>query len=234
MINIAIACKRGDDREAIVALLRKQDDFHIACIVEDGFDVIISVLPKQPDVIIMDFSLGDVESPVLAPVIKRKSPSTEIIVLFPQDNRTSVEESLKAGISGYLIRQNGYDELTASIRSVYHGGLYITGRIRDEILDSIAAAVAAASRETKRGALPEFTATELGIFSGITSGCTDTEIAASLNISRGTVRNYIGSVKKKTGLRNRSQVIIFALLNGIISWEKFNGGKSLDNPEIPA
>jgi len=230
MINIAIACKHGDDLETIITLLRKQDDFRITCIVEDGFEVITSALPQQPDIIIMDFHLGDVESPVLAPIIKRKSPSTEIIVLFPQENRTSMEESLKAGISGYLIRQNGYNELTASIRSVYHGGLYITGTIRDEILDNIAIAVAAAGRETKRGTFPEFTPTEIGIFSGITSGCTDTEIAASLNISRGTVRNYIGSVKKKTGLRNRSQVIIFALLNGMISWEKFSGGKTLDNP----
>ena len=217
MINICIACKCADDREAIAALLGKHDDFCIVCKVEDGFDVIKTAIAKQPDVIILDSSLKDIESPALAPIVKRNSPSTALIVLCSQEDQVSVEASLKAGISGYIVRQKGFDNLAASVRSVYYGGLYITVPVRGEALNSLA--VYAASREMKRWAFSAFTPTELGIFSGITHGYTDKEIALHLNISTGTLRNYVNRVKKKSGLKNRTQVTIQALLTGMIRLE---------------
>lgn len=212
MISICIACENMDDREAIIVLIKKQDDFHIVCIAEDGFDVIRSAINQHPDIIIMDLNLRDIEGLALAPIVKRKSPSTSLIVLCSQEESVTVEESLQAGISGCLFRQQGFDNLAASVRSVYYGGLYLP-------LQSACTAI----RKTGNRALPVFTPTELGIFSGITLGCTDTEIAADLNISTGTLRNYVNQAKKKTGLRNRTQITIYALLNGMIRLKKFNG-----------
>ena len=220
MISIAIACSCAGEREAIAALLGEHNDFHIVCMVEDGFDVIKTAITKQPDVIILDFSLKDIDSLALAPIIKRNSPSTSLIVLCSREDQVSVEESLQAGISGYLIRQMGFDNLAASVRSVYYGGLYIAVPVGNNALNSFA--VYATSRETREGAFSVFTPTELGIFSGITRGYTDKEIASNLNISTGTLRNYINRVKKKTGLKNRTQVTIHALLAGIIKMDNCN------------
>ena len=220
MISIVIACIRLDDRKAVITLLNEQDDFQITGIAEDDFDVISLAITKQPDVIIMDFNLkSGIESPSLAPIVKRNSPSTSLIVLYSPEERICVERSLKVGISGYLNRQGGFDNLVSSVWSVYYGGLYIE---LDEEINCFA--VYAVNRKKKEQTLPAFSPTELGIFSGITLGHTDMEIASSLNISIGTLRNYVNNVKKKTGLRNRTQIAIYALQYGMIQlggrWEQ--------------
>ncbi|MCL1837288.1 MAG: response regulator transcription factor [Treponema sp.] len=222
MISIAIVCKRSEDREKIIAILGRQDDFVIVCTAEDGYTLLQSALPQQPDVIILDFDLGDVVSLTLTSIIRRRSPSTALIMLCSQEDRVSVEESLNAGISGYLVRQQGFANLAASVRSVYYGGLYIDRNERDETFNRICAS--AADRKIPDRTLPDFTPTELGIFSGITHGHTDTEIASSLNITIGTLRNNVNQAKKKTGLKNRTQVSIYALQAGMIRLERQTAG----------
>jgi len=212
MIDIAVACNDSSDRETILDILKKQDDFHIACVARDGFDLIEAARTQPPDVAIMDFHLVDIEGPALAPIIKRKSPSTSLIVLCSQEDRRAVGESIRAGFSGCLKRQRGFDNLVSSVRSVYHGGLYVSRPDWDEMPERFA--WCAASPHCGRGAV--FSPTELGILSGILLGHTDVEIALHLNITTGTLRNCISHAKKKTGFRNRSQIAIYALLNGMI------------------
>ena len=213
MISIIIACICPDDREAIQTMLGKQNDFLVTGIAEDDFDLIRLVMTQQPDVVIMDFNLKNAESPSLAPIVKRNSPLTKLIVLCSREESVPVERSLATGISGYLFRQGGFDNLASSVRSVYYGGLYLPlNRLAVYTIDR------------KEKVLPVFSLTELGIFSGITLGHTDMEIASSLNISIGTLRNYVNHAKKKTGLRNRTQVTIFVLQHGMIKlggkWEQ--------------
>ena len=219
MIRIVIACIRLDDRKAVITLLDEQDDLQIIGIAEDDFDLISLAITKQPDIIITDFNLKGIESPTLASIVKRNSPSTSLIVLYSPEEHVCVERSLKAGISGYINRQGGFNNLASSVRSVYYGGLYIEW---DEEINCFA--VYAASQKKKTKTVPDFSLTELGIFSGITLGHTDTEIASSLNICIGTLRNYVNQVKKKTGLRNRTQITIYALQHGMIQlggrWEQ--------------
>jgi len=221
MISIAVICNDLGDREAVIAILRKQDDFHIACVGEDGFDLIQSAMTQSPDVAIMDFHLRDIEGPDLAPIIKRRSPSTSLIALCSQRDRGIVGESLKAGISGCLTKQRVVDNLVPSVRSVYYGGLYFRKPDLDAAPNCFA--LCAASPESPGPAIPVFSPTELGILRGISSGQTDHEIAAGLNITIGTLRNCVSHAKKKTGLRNRTQVAMYALLNGMIKPEKLFG-----------
>jgi len=219
MITIGVACNDLGDREAIIATLRKQDDFNLACIAEDGFDLIQSAMTQALDVAIMDFHLADIESPDLAPIIKRRSPATSLIVLCSQEDRDVVEEALKAGISGCLKKQRGFDNLASSVRSVYYGGLYISSS--DWVTVPHGFALRAQSPQCETGVCPVFSPTELGIFCGISLGHTDPEIASNLNITTGTLRNYVSHAKKKTGFHNRTQITIYALLNGMIRPYKF-------------
>lgn len=218
MINIAIASKFGDDRKTITALLAKQEDFRIISIGEDSYDALLSAITNHPDIIIMDFSMEGVDGSELASLIRRKSPSTALIVLCSHVELSFITKALKAGISGCLIRHEGYDNLASSVRSVFYGGLYISQSARDLALNHFIAAEAA---------LPEadlvrypLSPTVQGILYGITRGHTDREIAKNLNINIGSLRNCVNKIKKKTGLRNRAQIIIFALHAGIITIEQ--------------
>jgi DNA-binding NarL/FixJ family response regulator len=214
VISIAIASRNGDDRKRISALLAEHNDFRIISTGADGYDAFMSAKNHQPDIIIMDFSLRDIDSPELAPLIKRKSPSTALIVLCSPGD--TVAHAFKAGISGYLFRHEEFDNLALSVRSVFQGGLYISKQIKSYALNHFPGVAGVFSGESSVFRY-SFTPTETGVFCGISGGHSDREIAETLNISIGSVRNCVNRVKKKTGLKNRTQISVNALLAGIIS-----------------
>jgi len=212
MITITIVNKYQDDRAAIAALLKEQADFRVISVGSDGYDALKSATTQRPDIIIMDFHLKDIDSLELAPIIRRSSPSTALLVLCSPDEQkeqNTVANSLKAGISGYLLRQEGFDNLASSIRSVFYGGWYISKPARDLALHYFTPAAPDISPLS-------FTPTETGILRGIISGQTDREIAKNLNINIYSLRNCISRIKTKTGLKNRAQIIIHALLAGTV------------------
>jgi len=216
MINITIVCKHEDDLKTISALLAEQDDFCIINTGKDGYDALISAMTHRPNIIIMDYSMQDIDSPDLAPIIKRNSPSTALIVLCSHDEQEMVTKAFSAGISGYLLRQDGFDHLAAAVRSVFYGGLYVSKSVKNHTLNRFSAPTELfpAGHGISR---PSFTYTEQGILYGISCGCTDREIAKNLNIHIGSLRNCVNHIKKKTGLHNRTQIIIYALFTGILS-----------------
>jgi len=223
MITIAIASKHQDDRAAITALLKEQEDFRVISIGSDGYDALKSATTQRPDIIIMDFRMKDTDSLAIAPIIRRESPSTALIVLCSHDEQNTVAKSLKAGISGCLLRQDGFNNLVPSIRSVLYGGWYISKSARDLVLnyfppptDVFSAEAFPADMDISPPSLPSFSPTETGIFYGIIHGHTDREIAKNLNINIGSLRNCVSRIKKETGLRNRVQITIYALLAGIL------------------
>ena len=205
MINITVASGQEHDRKTIAAILAKQKDFRIASLGVDGYDALISAKKQHPDIIIMDFSMNDSKCTDLAPVIKRNSPSTAIIVLCSCHEHSVAGRALRAGVSGCLSRQGDFDSLPASVRCVYYGGLYLSKPIKNHVLGTIEKPQAHCIAEKF------FSLTELRIFLGIALGHTDENIAKSLNISTGTLRNSIARVKERTRLQNRTQMALFAL-----------------------
>jgi DNA-binding NarL/FixJ family response regulator len=214
MISITIASKRKDDRKAINTLLAGQDGFRIASVGADGFHAVRSSMTLKPDIIIMDYDMEDINGPDIAPIIKRNSPSTALIVLCPDNECDAVDKALKAGISGFLWRKD-LDKLVPAVRSVFYGGLYISEAAKSMILAKLGAVHTAAHIHQCL-----LTITEYNIFNGIILGQTDKEIAEDLNMSLGALRNCVNKVKKKTGLQNRTQITVYALLCGIINFAK--------------
>jgi DNA-binding NarL/FixJ family response regulator len=234
MITIAITSKYERDRKALAATLLEQEDFCIMSIGIDGYDALMAARTRRPDIIVMDFSMDDTHSLELAPLIKRHSPSTKLIVLCSPDEvsvRTEkdiITQALKSGISGYLLKQKDFDSLALSIRSVFDGGLYIGKSFKTQALQNLAVPAEICPAKT---VLPpcSFTPTEQGIFYGITCGRSDREIAKDLNMRIGSVRNCINRVKNKTGLKTRTQISVYALSAGIINIGKIKEAFFMDN-----
>ena len=213
MITIAIAIRDQNDRAVITALLKEQTDFRIISSGLDGYDALKSATTQHPDIIIMDFHLEDIDSLELAPIIRRKSPSTALLVLYSPDDQieqNAVANSLKAGISGCLLRQDVFNNLVPSIRSVFYGGVYLSNLVKNHAINYFSMSAEASPVELNIAWHP-FTSTELNILNGISRGYTDREIAKSLNINIGSLRNCISRVKKRTGSKNRTQAAIFAM-----------------------
>ena len=225
LIKVAVSVGHERDRGTIAAILAKQKDFRIASIGTDSFDALISAKNEHPDIIIMDFCMDDIDSAELAPIIRRSSPETSLIALCSCRRLGDVSKALKAGFSGCLFKSGGFGAIPASVRCVYHGGLYLCQSIKRQVLDSLResqlpeAAAGDQGAETQT-ALPDprelrsgaiMSVTELRIFTGIALGQSDNDIARNLNISTGALRNCINRFKCKTMLKNRTQMAIFAL-----------------------
>ena len=222
MININLICNDENDKKIITALIREQEDFKITGVGKDGFDAIRLASQTQPDVIIMDFLLGDVDCPQLTPIIKRKAPSVRMISLISKNECGCVDQFLKMGISGCYYRQEGFDNLPSSIKSVYYGGLYVSLPVREHALRCFAIPDKAVFPEEFCHLGKHFSATELHILNGITLGQTDREIAKNLNMSTGSLRNCINHSKQKTGLKNRTQMSVYAIFAGMINPRKIS------------
>ena len=224
-ISITIASKCEDERNTMVELLTKHDDFSISSIVTDNFGLVNSAMKLQPDVIVMDFRLEDIDTLRLVPTIKRNSPETALILLCSPKERVAVDRVLRTGVSGYLLRRQDFVHLPWSVHCVFYGGLYVSEEFKKQAFNCFCPQSIAAQGMGK--AFPSDTSTayqifapmELQIFHGIILGYSDSEIAKALGISLGTVRNYICLTKKKIGLQNRTQIGIYALSCGLIAWE---------------
>jgi DNA-binding NarL/FixJ family response regulator len=217
MISIAIFCQNKEDRQTIKNLLAEQKDFLIVCIGKDGVDALRSAKTSQPDIIIMDFILSDVDGSVLSSAIKRNSPSTELIVLYSCEEQDATARAFQAGISGCLPRQGGYAELASAVRSVFYGGLYLSEIDRKYALNFMWKTEKYTFQEGFYISRTLLSITEICIFNDIILGFTDKEIAKSLNMTINSLRNCVNRVKQKTGLHNRTQITIHALLSGIMN-----------------
>jgi len=212
MISITIASKHKDDRKTINALLAGQDDLKITSAGADGFHAVRSSMTHKPDIIIMDYNMEDINGPDIMPIIRRNSPSTSLIALCSDKECGVIDKALKAGVSGFILWKKDADKLVPAVRSVFYGGLYVSEPVKERLLAKLGHFNTDAPLRRYL-----FSMTEYNIFNGIISGQTDGEIADNLNITTGALRNCINKVKKKTGLRNRTQITVYALLCGILN-----------------
>ena len=229
MINIAIICKEKEEQKLFFGLLSGQNDFQIVYTGRDGYDALSMAAPLKPNVVIMDLRLPDIEGPDLAPILKRKSPSTALMVFSSSDEKELVGKSMKAGISAYLLKEADMNILTDLIRIVSFGGCYISAPIITRIfntvnLDSISGSdkEAAAFQAGHDRITQKFTSTERCIIILLAQGFSDREIARELNLAQGTVRNCLSKIRQKTGMKSRTQIVIYALMYGLINFNQLD------------
>jgi DNA-binding NarL/FixJ family response regulator len=217
MIRIVVIVKLKQERKKTIALLVSQDNFQIITTGKDGYDA-LRAAECQPDIIIMDMCLPDIDGPLLAPMIKRKSPSTAIIAISAPKDENLAGWALKRGISGYILKDTDMDNLAASVKIVSDGGWYISPPIILKMINHYS--LLAEISDSTRGSVspPDFSPIECQIIDGIACGFSDEEIAEDLGISVGTLRNYLAAAKRKTGLRNRTQMVLYALMCGLIKF----------------
>ena len=228
MIRIVIIFEQQGDREAVIDVLSTQTDFEIAGAGKDGYDALKIATNLQPDIVMMDMRMTGITAPELAPMIKRKSPDTALIVLCSAKDEHLVNKAVKAGIAGYLLKETDMYNLADLIRIIYYGGCYISTPIIYRIFSAISELEElpgsvedfATFQNEKERISREFSPTERRIFSLLAQGYSDKEIADELNISEGTVRNSLSASRRKTGLRSRTHMVIYALIYGLIRLDK--------------
>ncbi|MDR0599278.1 MAG: response regulator transcription factor [Treponema sp.] len=216
MIDIVVFdCEREFLTKLCQALLF-QSDFRVAGLGKDGYEAIAMTGKIQPNVVLLSLELPMINGLGVAPMIKRGAPSTEIIIL------TGAKVPLKKlshasfkYISGYLTRASSFDLIYHAIRTVYHGGRLVAPEIAEQMDGFVLSPKISTDNDSEAVTLNGVSRTELRIVGCVGKGLTNREIADQLYLTEGTIRNYVSQVLQKTGLRDRTQLAIYAVKTGI-------------------
>lgn len=193
----------ADDHPVVLSgirlILRGADDFKLLAETEDGATTLAAIQQEVPDLLILDFWMGDNDGIDLLRRICEGWPSVRVLVYSMNDERSYGGRALRAGAAGYLMKSEGLDELLVALRVVAAGGQYLSHALSQELGDS---GLHQKPGPAEPSALAELSDRELQILRLIGMGQTSPAIAKSLNITIKTVASHRENLKNKLNLAN--------------------------------
>lgn len=216
MIKVLIADDQELIRQSLQIVLNTKENIHVTGTVSNGQEVIQSIRKEAPDVILMDIRMPKMDGVQCTKIIKENYPQIKIIILTTFDDDEFVYNALKFGASGYLLKGVSMDELVDAIHKVYSGSAMINPDIATKVVKLFSQmAKADYCISIEEDDEKELTKTEWKIIEQIEFGASNKEVAKNLNLSEGTVRNYLSTILNKLGLRDRTQLAIWAVQKGV-------------------
>ncbi len=209
-ISILIADNFGVVRRGLRALLLEtQPDWRIVGEAGDGREAISQATKLRPDVVILDVNLPGVNGLDAARLILKAVPETRVLILTAYDSKEIVEKALQAGVRGYVLKSDAEADLVTAINALMKGRTFFTSAASGIVLDRL-------RREPAELTAPVLTAREAEIIRLLAEGKSNKEAATVLGISPRTVENHRAQIMQRLGLRSFSDLIRYAVRNGII------------------
>jgi DNA-binding NarL/FixJ family response regulator len=187
----------------------------------DGAEALKAIALKKPDIVLMDVRMPGIDGIQATTKALRDFPDTKIIVLTTFDLDEYAFAALKAGASGFLLKGMRPAELAGAIRAVSAGDAAVAPRVTRAMLELFAPALPAPGEAAPRGAadprLAKLTERELEVLKILAEGLSNAEIAQRLVVSEATVKNHLGNILPKLGLRDRTQAVVLAYETGLVT-----------------
>jgi two-component system response regulator NreC len=210
-IRILIADDHGVLRAGLRALLNAEPDLQVVGEAAEGNEALRLARALQPDVVLMDISMPDLGGIEAARQLVGRQPNSRVLILTMHEDKALLQEAIRAGASGYILKRAVESELVNAIRAVMRGDLYIhPGMTRALLPDR---APEASSKETAAG-VP--TPREMEVLRLIVTGHTNRQIAGILTISVRTVESHRASLMGKLGLHSRVELVRYAAKHGLL------------------
>ena len=212
MINILIADDQELMRQSLKIMLSSQPNFAVTDTVSNGREVLESIKKSKPDIILMDIRMPEMDGVVCTQKVKEMAPDIKVIILTTFDDDEFVFNAIKFGASGYLLKGTSLKDLTSAITKVYNGKSIMNDEITGKVFRMFSQM--AQTNQTIRvgeqltGKLRE---SEWKIIECVGRGMSNKEIAQRLHLSEGTIRNSLSVILSKLGLKNRTQLGIWAV-----------------------
>ncbi len=216
MIKVLVADDQELIRESLKIVLNSKPGIEVTDTVANGQEVVRSVRQEKPDVILMDIRMPKMDGVQCTKIIKDNYPAIKIIILTTFDDDEYVYSALKFGASGYLLKGVSMDELVNAIATVHSGRAMINPDITTKVV-RLFSQMAQADYTIPVGIkdVDDLTNTEWKVIAEVGKGTSNREISEALNLSEGTVRNYLSAILNKLDLRDRTQLAIWAVQTGI-------------------
>jgi len=209
MMRIVLAEDHSTVREGIKMLVNAQTDMQVVGEANDGAAAIRTVRELRPDVVVMDISMPGMNGLVATRRLKQAQPDAAIVTLTRHSDDAYLEELLKAGVSGYVLKQSTPAELLQAIRAAAAGGQYLDSSLTERVT---AGFLGRERKVTKTGV--SLSEREADVLRLIASGYSNKEIAARLSLSVKTVEAHKANAMRKLGLGGRIDIVKYAVLQG--------------------
>jgi DNA-binding NarL/FixJ family response regulator len=214
-IRAVIADDQMMVREGFSVLLNAQPDIEIVGEAVDGQDAIDKIVAFEPDIVLMDIRMPVLNGIEATRQIVRAGLPTRVLVLTTFDLDEYVYEALRAGASGFLLKDSSARQLADAVRIVASGDALLAPTITKRLIGEFARM--GAPRGPNQARLHDLTERETEVLALIAQGLSNVEIAAHLVVAEQTVKTHVGRILVKLGLRDRTQAAVFAYEAGLVT-----------------
>ena len=209
-LRILLADDHVTVRHGLKLLIDGQPDMKVVSEASDGNGAIAGALASKPDVIVIDISMPGMNGLVATRKLKQLQLNVAIVTLTRHADDSYLQELLRAGVSGYVLKQSAPTELLQAIRAAAQGGQYLDSSLTARVTAAFAGKPG--TRNTRTAST--ITARESEVLQLIAAGYSNKEIAASLSLSVKTVEAHKANAMKKLGLNGRIDIMRYAALQG--------------------
>jgi NarL family two-component system response regulator LiaR len=198
-------------RDGLDLLLRLEKDMQVVGLARDGAEALEMVEKTKPDLVLMDLKMPGMNGVEATRQIRALHPDTKILVLTTFDDDEWVFDAIRAGASGYLLKDTPREKVVEAMRGTLAGKSFVDPLVAGKILDQVA------SRQEQPQTLisDKLSRREIDVLRLIARGFSNSDIAASLHLSEGTVRNHVSSIFNKLDISDRAQAAIIAIRHGL-------------------
>lgn len=212
MIKILVVDDEKLICEGLSLILGTYEDIEILGTCNNGLEALRFCRQNTPDVVLMDIRMDVCDGVEGTKMIKEMNPDINVLILTTFMDDEYIHAALKNGAGGYLLKDSSSDSIYEAIKSVYSGNIAMTPQIARKMVNTTVVSKAVDK------IVDDYSLTEkdISLIQLICEGMSNKEIAETLFLSEGTVKNNIGKLLSKLALRDRTQIAIFAFKTGIV------------------
>jgi DNA-binding NarL/FixJ family response regulator len=210
-MKILICDDQAVVRDGLELLLKLEKDMEVVGTAVDGAEAVELAGKKQPDLVLMDLKMPGTNGIEATRQIRSRFPAMRVLVLTTYDDDQWVFDAIRAGASGYLLKDTPREGILQAIRGTLAGKAFVDPGVAGKLLDRVA------SKQVQPETLltEKLTEREVDVLRLIARGLNNTEIAARLSLSEGTVRNHVSAILAKLEVADRTQAAVIAIQHGL-------------------
>ena len=204
-IKVLVVDDQAELAQEIKSVLQTDTGLEVVGIALDGVEALDKIPNLQPDVVLLDIRMPNMNGVVATKRIKSEYPHIKVLILTTFDDSDYILNAINNGASGYLLKEIGGTAMIDAVKNAYAGDTILPAKIAKRIAD--AAQHVAADREIKLRKAFSFSDREVEIALMMYEGFTNRQISVALKLSEGTTRNYVSGIYIKTNSENRAELI---------------------------
>lgn len=202
-INIIIADDQTLMRDGLKTILQLEENLNVVGTAENGEEVIRLCREKSPDLVLMDIRMPKMDGVKCTKILKSLYPEIIVLVLTTFNDIDYIVEALNYGAAGYILKDIEGDELIKAINNAYRGSIMLPVSVARKLAEKLSNNTVNSAIKAKENVNHDFSQREVEIARMLALGFNNKQIASSLFISEGTVKNYISNIYSKIGTSDR-------------------------------